>query len=235
MCSPKSSRNVASCAALALVFCSIVPATLEAQQRGFSIGADLGVVQPSLGSREKEFWRGIGSFHAGAMAGLSVGYGWSQWGLSAALNTARPSVGDRGARALGAAALLHWRLPVQPAGWSPDVGVGYIRESLGGVSATQAEIRTDFLDRNGIGGIPSESHPTSMIGNGIRFDIAAERDLTRSVALRMFAGTDLITFGTVSYRQEDFTLHGADRSNLIRVGLGLRFRPRGSGSPSQLP
>lgn len=226
MRNPKSRRNPASYAvSLALVLCSIAPQALGAQQHGFSIGADLGVMQPSLGSRETEFWRGVGSFHAGVMAGLSVGYGWSQWGLSAAVNTAHSSVGDRGAHAFGVAALLHWRLPVQPAGWSPDVGVGYIRESLGGVSATQSEIRTDFLDSNGIGGIPSESYRTSMLGNGIRFTIAAERDLTPRVSLRMFAGTDLVTFGTVSYRHEDFTLHGADRSTLLRAGVGLRFRP----------
>jgi hypothetical protein len=208
----------------------LLPLTVTAQQRGFSLGVDLGVMQPELGSRESDFWRNIGRFHAGPTAGLSMDYGWSALGVSGQVNTARTSVGDRSATGFGLSGSLHWRLPVNPSGWSPDLEAGYTRQSLGGVSATQSEIRTDFLDQNGIGGNPSQPERTTMTGNGFRFAVAAERELAPYVSLRMFAGADLISFGTVTYMHEDFTLHGADRSTLLRAGLGLRFRPRGGPS-----
>lgn len=148
--------------------------------------------------------------------------------MSAEVHSARLSVGPRHAMALGLAALANWHPLVQWSGWSPAISAGYVRLALGGVSATQPEIRADFLAPNGVmGGVPSEPQETTMLGNGFRLVAATDRALTSTVALRLFAGADVVSFGTVTYMHEDFTLHGAGWSTDLRIGAGLRFWPRG--------
>jgi len=188
----------------------------------------VGLVRPQLGERETEFWRGLGKFETGTSADVSLGYDWSQAGVSADIHSARLSIGPRRAVALGFAAMGHWHPSIQWSGWSPTIGAGYLRLALGGVSAAQPEIRTDFLAPNGVmGGIPSEPQETTMLGNGLRLLAATDRVLTPSVALRLFAGADVASFGTVTYMHEDFTLHGAGWSTDLRIGAGLHYWPRG--------
>lgn len=205
-----------------------LPLAAGAQGTGVSLGVSFGLVRPQLGQRETEFWRVVGEFDTGTSADASLGYDWSQAGVSAEVHSARLSVGPRHAMALGVATLGHWHPPAQWSGWSPTISAGYVRLALGGVSATQPEIRADFLAPNGVmGGIPSEPQETTMLGNGFRLVAAADRVLTPTVALRLFAGADVVSFGTVTYMHEDFTLHGAGWSTDLRIGAGLRFWPRG--------
>lgn len=221
-----------ACGALALIVLSsfALARAGAAQGTGVNVGVSFGLVRPQLGQRETEFWRGVGAFDTGTSADASLGYDWSQGGVSAEVHSARLSIGSRHATALGLAALGHWHPPVQWSGWSPTISAGYVRLALGGVAATQREIRADFLAPNGMMvGIPSEPQETTMLGNGFRLVAATDRALTPTVALRLFAGADVVSFGTVTYMHEDFTLRGAGWSTDLRIGTGLRFWPRGIG------
>lgn len=202
---------------------SPAPAAPQGPQ-GPHVTAGLVATRPTPGGAAGRAWDAVGDF--GGAVGLSVGVGYDAGRVGAALELdgSNPAVGGRRANALALAAVVRWSPgAVLPRGWRPRLAAGYVRYGLGGAPVYAREVPPGLF-RAGEPGAASD--PTlTLLGNGARLALSADRAIGRRLGARVEAGADVVHFGTATYDGYDWSLRDPGWGVAPRLTAGVRWSP----------
>lgn len=191
---------------------------------GARIGLGLSWVQSDLGGNSAVVFESVGPVGGAEALGFSVEYEWRSYGLEVGLEGFSPEIGERSGSALSLSVMGNWR-PMRPVlkRWWPVLGVGYVRQALGGIDMGPGEFPNQVV--GGSEPSPYRTENVTLLGNGARLALGLERGITRWLDLDLGVSADLVSFGSVGADGVEITLRDPGTSFFGRIVVGVGWRP----------
>lgn len=192
--------------------------------QGVGIGIRLGGVGAFLDDGTKAIFSPKGSPNLGGSYGFDLGYDVGRMGGSVGVELGAIKTGDEIASLLSLIAMGHWRPPVQVfTGWQPILSGGYVRHGFGGLSVRGSNLPPEVRPS-----IPDALVNTSVIGNGVRLGMGAEKPISARGRLSLGLSIDVVRFTTLSAAEEgDVSRKNPGSSAFPRLDIGFRWWPFG--------
>lgn len=219
-----SARALAALSALV----ALPVAAARAQQsapgvsRGPRLTAAVVGTRPYLGGAAGRAWEEVGDFERAVGLSVGVGYDFGRVGASLEIDGSNPEVGGRRANALAVAALVRWTPHGRVLrGWRPQVAGGYVRYGLGGAPVYEGEVPPGLFRAGDPG--PTANPDLTLLGNGARVALGAERAVWRRLSARVDVAADVLRFGTATYDGYDWSLREPGWAVAPRLATGVRW------------
>jgi|CeladaMinimDraft_18_1061708.scaffolds.fasta_scaffold00064_6 hypothetical protein len=197
--------------------------------RGFHIGMSLALHGARLDGGAEAIYAGVGSPSVGLGYGLELGYDARRFGASLGLELGAVAldVAEReGAVVMSFTLLAHWR--TRSAWWGgfrPVITAGVVRQAFGLVEVPTADIPPEGQPLASTG----EQTWLTLVGNGARVGVGAERPLGRFFGVSAGASLDLVRYGVLLFDEGEVSRREPGLSVLPRLSFGLRWWPFGAG------
>jgi hypothetical protein len=196
---------------------------------GLRLGAGLALHGARLDGRAKAIYAGVGSPSVGLGYGLELGYDAHRFGASLGfeLGAVALDVAEReGAVIMSFTLLARWRArSAWWGGFQPVITVGAVRQAFGAVEVLTTDIPPEGEPLAGTG----ERARLTLVGNGARIGLGAERPIGRSAGMAAGVSLDLVRYGVLLFDEGEVSRREPGLSVLPRLSFGLRWWPFGAG------
>ena len=192
---------------------------------GLRLGVDLAFHGARLDGGAEAIYAGVGSPSVGLGYALELGYDAHRFGASVRfeLGAIALDVAEReGAVIMSFNLLAHWR--TRSAWWGglqPVITVGAVRQAFGAVDVLTTDIPPEGEPLAGT----DERARLTLVGNGARIGLGAERPIGRSAGMAAGVSLDLVRYGVLLFDEGEVSRREPGLSMLPRLSFSLRWWP----------
>ena len=170
-------------------------------------------------------WSVQGGYGTAPGFAFGAGYDWDRLGVAVGLEAAaaNPSHAEGEGAALGFFAGLSWRPVGTVFSMRPRVGIGYVRQAIGGVTFAPGEFPEGTVHGSSEGVSPEN---VSTMANGVRLSVGGERAIGNGTwAAVLEASGDLLSFSQAEIEGYGYSTTDPGLSFWPKLVLGMQFRP----------